>query len=154
MAIETVTLTAEDLGIRVELPAGWSLEADEEGRALVLVAEDDWDDDGLAASITIQAQPPLADDDDDLTELADALLEHMRESYRGFVLRSSDRAGNTALRVYEFEPTDLGRRVLQVQGLIANMGLWVVYGTSPLIYADAMEPLFRSVVSSVQRLEN
>lgn len=153
MTIETATLTYDEMGIRVDLPTGWTIQADEDGRTLACIGEDDWDDDGLAASITIERQAPLADDDE-VGDLADTSLHRMRTSYVGFELLQSDQQDTTVTRVYEFEPDGLGRRVRQVQGLVADVGLWVVHGTAPMPFADALQPLFLEVVASLRRQDD
>ena len=150
MTIETATLTYDEMGITVDLPTGWTIQADEDGRALACVAEDDWDDDGLAASITIERQAPLTDDDE-VRELAATSLHRMQANYAGFDLLHADQQDTTVTRVYEFEPDGLGRRVRQVQGLVADVGLWVVHGTAPLPFADVLQPLFLDVIASLRR---
>jgi hypothetical protein len=149
-AVEYAQLTYVEMGIVVELPTGWELQADQDGTMLVCVAGDDWTDDGYAPSITIQRDAPLADEDHELQELADTSLERIQGSYDGFELLWARRDGNRAIRAYEYHPQDLGRRVVQVQGIVADVGTYVVTGTTPLVHTDPMVPVFEHVIASLR----
>jgi len=151
--IEVAELTYEEMGVALDLPTGWTLEADEDGHALACIAEGVYEDDHLAASITVERRTPLTDDEEELPVLAAASLDEMRDAYRDFALLDDELEGTRAIRVYEFVPEALGVRVRQVQGLVADVGFFVINATAPLDHADRLQPLFQHVIRSLRHVE-
>lgn len=147
--VEFVEFTYEEMGVSVELPAGWVLSADDVGDVFTYVADGVVEDDGYAASIVVQREEPLLDDDL-VEEAAAESLAEMALSYANLGIRFNRREGDRVLRSYEFDKE--GRRVRQLQGLVADNAFTVITCTAPLVHADALEPVFERVVRSLRHV--
>lgn len=152
MSHDMTELTHPAMGVVVDVPTGWEVEGDDAGRALTCLPDGEWEEDGLSAAIRITRQAPL-EVDEDVAEVAAESLASLRATSPDLELLHTEQRGTTVIRVYEYEPEGLGRRVRQVQGLIADVGLWSVTASSPLVHADALQPVFLAVIRSLRRLE-
>lgn len=154
MHAETAVLQIEPMSVSVTVPVGWELTGDPDENVLGCIAPDELDDGGYRASITIERKFPV-EGFTQLQQLAAGSLLEMEADYDGFRLLtcSEDPEGESIVRVYEFDLTELGdRRVRQVQGLLGKGALFVVNATAPLRQADELQPLFEHVIASVTPL--
>lgn len=149
MDIEVAELHFAEMNATFDLPTGWSIDADDEGRLLTCVAEDVYEDGDYAASITIERRTPLVDDEE-LAPLAERTAQQMQQGYDGFEPLGSEQHGDRVVRTHRFDVPELGRRVHQVQGLVSDVGFYVVNGTTPLVHADTLQPLFEHVIGSLR----
>lgn len=149
MDIEVAELHFAEMNATFDLPTGWSIDADDEGRLLTCVAEDVYEDGDYAASITIERRTPLIDDDE-LADLARDTEQQMRHSYDGYELLDSTQHGGRVVRTHRFDVPELDRRIHQVQGLVSDIGFYVVNGTTPLVHAATLQALFEHVIASVR----
>ena len=147
--IEFVTLTYDEMGVTLELPAGWVLAADDVGDMFTYVADAVIEDDGYAASIVVQREEPLLDDDLIEDTAAESLAE-MAVNYTNLGLRYTRREGDRVIRAYEFDLQ--GRRVRQTQGLLADNAFTLITCTAPLAHADTLDPVFTHVIRSLRHI--
>lgn len=153
MSLALTVLVVEPMGLAVPLPQEWSVQVTTDGTALSAVGGDEFGNDKLNPSVTVERKA-WASDWAEIARLGAESLEQMRAEYDGFELLWSKEHSDTGrvTRAYAYNHPQLGE-VTQVQALVEAAHLTLVTCTAPTQTYDKLASTFEQIVLGVRPVE-
>lgn len=151
--LELATLVYEPFRLAIPIPVAWSVQPSDESDTLTVVGTDEFGNDALNPSITVDRKGPSAPWNQ-LAYLANASLGEMRSAYQEFHLHWSREMPKErrVVRGYSYIHDELGP-VAQVQGLINAGGLMLVTCSAPKETFDQLAATFEQIVTTIEQAD-